>query len=310
MILALACVFSLLVIFFSARFVITEVSGLANRLHASQFGVSLILLGFLTSLTDISVGINAQLQGRPDIYAGNFIGGSFVIIFLVLPLLAILKKGLPIEKRLPRKHLIGFVVLISLPVLLALDGRIGTIDSVLMISSYVLFLFFEMGGTYGKKRARSLMNKRVLISVAKIALAGAAIFISSHYLVEGTGQFATLIGIPAFVVSIVLLSLGTNVPELSLAITSVLKKKTDVAFGDYIGSASLNPLMLGVFSLINGPYDLGFEGFRPILLVFLLGNALFLYVGFRKGHIPISTSFILIVGYSLVLTHQVFARQP
>lgn len=310
MFLAAACAISLIVIFFSARFVIAEVGSLANRLHASQFGVSLILLGFLTSLTDISVGVNAQLLGRPDIYAGNFIGGSFVIIFLILPLLTVLKKGLPLGKRLPRKHLIGFVALISVPILVALDGRIGTIDSIIMVSSYALFLFFELGGSHAKKRARSLMNKRVLLSVGKIALAGVVIFICSHYLVEGTEQLAILIGIPAFVVSVVLLSLGTNIPELSLAITSVLKKKTDVAFGDYVGSASLNPLMLGVFSLINGPYDLGFEGFRPLLFVFLLGNALFLYVGLRKGHIPISTSLILIAGYSLVLTHQVLAHQP
>lgn len=305
MLLAILCIISLVIIFFCSRFVIAEVSSLAGRLHSSRFGVSLVLLGLLTSLTDISVGINAQIHGRPDIFAGNFIGGVFVIIFLVLPFLAILKRGLPLGEHLSHKRIVAFVAVISLPILLVLDGKVQTIDSVLMIAAYCLFLFYETYSKGSKQHMGAMFSKKAGASILKIALCGAIILVSCYFLVEGTEQVAIMFGIPAFIVSVVLLSLGTNVPEISLAITSVLKKKTDVAFGDYIGSASLNTLLLGIFSLLSGPYTIGLDGFRPMLIMFLLGNAIFLWVGYRKRKITVAASFLLIACYGLVLAQQI-----
>ena len=58
--------------------------------------------------------------------------------------------------------------------------------------------------------------------------------------------------ISTFVISLIVLSLGTNLPELSVGVRALLSGKKDIAFGDYIGSASANVLIFGLLTVFNG----------------------------------------------------------
>src|SRR3989344_5685496 len=83
----------------------------------SVFATSFLILGVLTSLTEISVGLNAVLEHRPEIFVGNLIGGSFVIVMLIIPILAILNNGISFRHKLDQKRLLFFLFLITTPAL-------------------------------------------------------------------------------------------------------------------------------------------------------------------------------------------------
>ncbi|MBP9827793.1 hypothetical protein KBC55_01425 [Patescibacteria group bacterium] len=306
MFLLFASIASLILLVLAARFVIAEVDVLSRALHSSRFGLSFLLLGFLTSLTEIAVAINAQADGHPEIYAGNLIGGAFVILLLIIPFLAILKRGLPLQKHLPPSTLFLFCGLMGLPVLVALDGMIGVADSIALILAYAAFVFATLMKSGASFNISVVFTKKVGISFIKICLASVAIFASCHYLVLGTEELAAILGFPAFVVSIILLALGTNIPELSLAIASIVKKKADVALGDYVGSASLNALILGGFSLMNGPYSLGITKYQTVLYIFLLSLLIFLVAAYTKKRISLYEAMALIACYGAILAFQAF----
>ena len=67
-------IFSFLLIWFVAGLIVTSVDRLAHKLNLSSFAVSFFLLGILTSVPEISVGINSLIDKKPEIFVGNLIG--------------------------------------------------------------------------------------------------------------------------------------------------------------------------------------------------------------------------------------------
>jgi cation:H+ antiporter len=75
---------------------------------------------------------------------------------------------------------------------------------------------------------------------------------ASQQIINSTFFFAEIFHISPFFISLIVVSLGTNIPEISLIIRSILSAEKDIALADYLGSASTNTLLFAVFSLIYG----------------------------------------------------------
>ncbi len=98
-----------------------------------------------------------------------------------------------------------------------------------------------------------------------------------------------------------ILSLGTNLPELSLAVRSVLSGKKDIAFGDYIGSAAANTLLFGIFTILNDGEVLTADNFLITFLFILFAVVSFYFFSRSKNEISIKEGFILISVYLLFI---------
>jgi len=86
---ALIYFLSFLGIWIGSGLVIKSVEKLSRVIRASSFAISFFLLGFFTSISELSVGVSAIIQHDPEIYVGNLLGASIVLFILVIPLLAI-----------------------------------------------------------------------------------------------------------------------------------------------------------------------------------------------------------------------------
>ena len=83
-----------------------SVDRLAHKLHLSSFAVSFFLLGILTSVPEISVGVNSLIERKPEIFVGNLIGGIIVIFLLIIPVLAVFGNGVKLTHQMSRDHLV------------------------------------------------------------------------------------------------------------------------------------------------------------------------------------------------------------
>ena len=95
----------------------------------------------------------------------------------------------------------------------------------------------------------------------------------------------------------IVLSLGTNLPELSLAIRSVVSGKKDIAFGDYMGSASANTLLFGIFTLLSGGEVLSVNNFFKTFLFVAGGLVLFFVLSRSENTLSRRAGFILLALY-------------
>lgn len=291
-------------IWIGADLLVKSVIRLAHKLNLSSFAVSFFVLGILTSIPEISVGISSIIDKNPQIFVGNLIGASLVLFILVIPILAIFGNGIKLAHQLTERNLIFSLFVVLTPVIFILDGSINRKEGLFMILIYSLLFYFieKRKGLLEKVHDRLFDGtKEGPIDLGKIALGSAVVFLSSKILVDKTIYFANVFNLSPFLISLLLLSVGTNLPELSIAIESILKKHKEVAFGDYIGSAAANTFLFGVLVLINGPFAINNHQFLATFILFLFGLVLFYFFSRSKRDISRQEGLILLLVYFLFL---------
>src|SRR5690606_32898703 len=112
-------IISFLAVWLGSGLVLDAVTKLAQRLKLPAFTVSFFILGLMTSLPEMSIGLTAISDGLPQIFVGNLIGGTVVIFLLVIPLLSLANKGLSSPRQLNQRLLVLILAVAFAPALLA-----------------------------------------------------------------------------------------------------------------------------------------------------------------------------------------------
>ena len=297
-------------IWFGSGLIVSSVDTFSHKLRLSSFAVSFILLGLLTSTPEFAVGLQAIADGNPEIFVGNLIGSIPVLFMLVIPLLAILGNGIQLKQELDRSSLLITMAVILLPSFFVLDRNVSYSEAFIAIASYLVLIFLiqrKKGlfhNAHGEFLALKAYSHKDLL---KILVGIGIVFVSSHLIVQNTLFFADALNIPVFYLSIIVVSLGTNLPELSLAIRSVLGGTRDIAMGDYLGSAATNTLLFGVFTFLCG----GVATVQSFLVTFLfvfLALLLFYFFSGSKSNISRREGFLMILGYIGFVVYEVFGK--
>lgn len=293
---------SFVTIWYGAGKIVTGADKFSRRLKVSSFAFSFLVLGLLTSTPEFGVGLTAISEGKPDIYIGNLIGGIPVLFLFAIPVLAILGNGLKFNKSINTHNLILSFAVMLLPPLFVIDGRITIVESLILILSYFVLLFFiqrEKGLLESDNEELMERKSYSMKDILQIVYGVGLVFVASHYIVEGTIYFGQLLSLSTFFISLILLSIGTNLPELSLAVKSVVSGKKDVAFGDYIGSGAANTLLFGLFSLLGKGNVKVDDHFLPAFIALFLGLTL-MFVFAKTKNVLSRKEAIVLIGFFLL----------
>lgn len=292
----------------SSALIIEGVENFSKNVRANSFVVSFVMLGILTSVTEISVGVNAIILKKPEIFAGNLIGSSFVIVLFIIPLLAVLNKGIHFRRHFKLDKLFFFLILLIAPAFMALDGTVSQFDALLLLLLYLFFFSFFNHNRIKLSREiqiQKIESKKVFSNIAKILAGAALIFFASQILVDKTIYFATIFHAPPFIASLFILAIGTNLPELAIAVNSTYRGKTEIALGDYIGSAAANVMLFSVFSLIYGTFSIDTNHFYLMMMVVVTGFILFFFFSKSKNTLSLFEGIILLLVYFVYLFLQI-----
>ncbi len=273
-------------IWLGAGVAIKSVEKLAHKLRLSSFLVSFLVLGFFTSISEISVGINAVLSDDPGIFVGNLIGASIVLFLMVIPLLAIAGHAITISKEVRGHNLILPLVVVAIPVLLSLDGIVSRIDAISAVILYVisaLVIEHRRGFTKSVSTFAQFKNLSVVEELAKIIAGALIIYGSSWIVVNQTVYFSQALGVSQFFISLMVIGIGTNLPELSLIVRSLFMRSNQVAFGDYLGSAAFNSFLYGILALWYGK-PIHLNNSYAISLGFLIIGLTLFYMFAKSKH--------------------------
>lgn len=290
----------------SSDLIVGSISKLAHHLRISAFSVSFFILGLLTDLPEATVGINSLANNTPQIFIGNMLGGTLALFIFIIPILAVVGNGISLKHDLNSKELVATILVILAPAALFLTGSVYLwFGFVLIILYFVLFFFLE----------RKQMVKFSPVSkfhwgwdVLKICLGVILILVSSHFLVQKTVEFSQILGVSPFLISFVLMGVGTNIPELSLAVDSIIKHKKEIAFGDILGSAVSYLLIMGVLIIFNWS-KIVLPGNYLLQLAFLIIGVVMFYVfAMSKNEISRREGFVLLFVYVIFLIVQLWQR--
>lgn len=287
---------------------VNSVENISKKLKTSSFVVSFILLGLFTSIGEISVGINSLIKDTPEILIGNLVGASIVIFMLIIPLLSIVSKSIRITPEFRGFNLPASLIVVALPAITAIDGKITKIDSIITISMFFFLLISIQTKNNLIQQVKKITKSKILKDFFKMFFGVSVIFVSSYFIVEQTVYFANILEISPFIISLLITSLGTNIPELSLIIRSVIIKNNQVAFGNYIGSASFNSLIMGTLSLIYGKTIILSNNYIISLLFLIINLLLFYHFAKTKNTISTKEGLILLLIYSLFILFEFKTR--
>jgi cation:H+ antiporter len=303
-------ILSFLAIWFGAGLIVKSIESIARRLKMSPFAISFLILGVMTSIPEAAVGINSIVNNDPEIFVGNLLGGIAVIFLLVIPILAILGKGIKLDHSLDKDNLVGLLLVIVGPSLIVIDHGVTKFEGVILILCYLISLYsiLRKHGFWEKKEVEELHKRTIsFVELAKVVAGVIIVFVSSQFIVDKTLLFSEMLKINPYYLSILVLSLGTNLPELSIAIRAVTAGKKDIAFGNYLGSAAANTLLFGVFTIMNNGEVFTFNSFLITFLFIASGLVMFYFFSQTKRDISRKEGYILFSLYILFVIYQIIS---
>ncbi len=294
---------SFFAIWFGAGVIISAIGNISQKFHITPFTVSFFVLGLLTSIPEFAVGFTAIATHNPQIFVGNLLGGIPVLFLFAIPLLAIFGNGITLSHKLSRETLFLILTIIAIPAAFALDQHIGILEACVLIFLYTLLFFFiehQQPTMHIHPRLEKIpVPWHFPIHAFQLLFGVLLVFVSSQIIVTHTIALATYFHISPFLVSLIIVSLGTNLPELSVGLRSVFSGKNDIALGDYLGSATANVIILGLMTLINRGEVITASSFTTVFLFIMAGTGLFYIFSKSKKGITRGEGFFLLSLYVL-----------
>ncbi|MBM7620857.1 cation:H+ antiporter [Bacillus tianshenii] len=294
-----------------ADFFVEGASKIASLLRVSPLLIGLTIVAFGTSSPEATVSILAALDGSAEVSLGNVIGSNIFNITLVVGITALINP-LKVESATIRKEipftLLGSMVLLVVISDIALQGFSSNLitrsDGFIFLLIFTVFMYyiFEVARNNREQldteeiTEKSSWGKNAI----KTLLGLAAIIFGGEMVVRNSTEIAISLGMSETLVGLTIVAVGTSLPELVTSITAAIKKQSEIALGNIVGSNIFNILfVLGTSSVIT-PLPVNDKIFMDIFIMLFLNVVLLIFSRTRYCIGKIEGS-ILAISYVLYL---------
>ena len=301
-------------------------SEIAEKLGISPMIVGLTIVGFGTSAPELVVNAMAAVRGETALAFGNVIGSNISNLGLILGIAAIL---VPIHLRgvLVRREVPLLLLATTMITVMALDGplegersAVGHIDSIILILMFCIFIYITAMDYIRSKASDQLLfdiEQHPRIATAAdgrvswlLILAGFALLFTGGELTVRNGvALAELFGVSSTVVGLFVVAIGTSMPELVTTIIAALRRESDLALGNIIGSNIFNSLFVlpvsGLIAAIPTPPG----GITDLVVSWLFAATLIPIFVFRNATLGRAMGVVFVLVYLAYATFRVLAHE-
>ena len=282
-----------IIIIKSSDILVDCASSLAIRCNIPKMLIALTIVAFGTCAPEVAISFQSVSAGNGTIAFANVIGSCIVNTFLIIGLAAIIRpirvKHATIKKELPILLIIttGFVVLMLDSVFNPLTpNTFSRADGIILILLFLMFVSYIVQLLKKKDMdTEKIEPKYKNIFLILFLLIGSilCISLSSDVIVNSATALAKKLNVSEKVITMIVVVIGTSLPEMFMTITSARKKEFDMAIGNIIGTNIFNiGIVLGLPIVIFG--DLVLENFNliDIITVFLTSFLLYIFARSEK----------------------------
>ena len=286
--------------------------GIATKFGIPQIVIGLTIVAMGTSAPEAAVSITAALQGSADITIGNVVGSNILNILIILGLSALIYP-LKVEKTtiwVDIPVMIGATILLFA---LGYDGTVSRLDAGILLvifAAYLGFLFFLtkknkseeklLTSSDIEKENSSEPEKKLSLPKALIltAIGLGLIILGSNFAVDAATAIARMVGLSERFIGLTIVALGTSLPELFTSVSASIKKNSDIAIGNIVGSNIFNILFIVGLSglIIPVPFE---AAFRFDTLVALGAAAMLFVFALPKKRLPKIAGLVMLLSYAV-----------
>jgi cation:H+ antiporter len=238
----------------------------------------------------------------------NVIGSNVLNITLVLATVFLIAKNINPNRDFFAKDSTWALVPVLVFILMIIDGVISRFDALLLLllmASYLMFLLQDSKNMPEEDLNELDTEHFSWGKVLPVVIVGLLLVVlGAHFTVESATSIAKSFGISEWVIGIIMISLGTSLPELTVSITAALKGKVDMAIGNIIGSNMANTtVVLGAAALVN-PLNVNIANYVFDIATMLVATLLLVFMTANKLYNK-SAGLVLLIMMALVLEHSI-----
>ncbi len=287
-------------LFFGGELLVRGASSIARSFGLSPLVIGLTIVGFGTSAPELLVSVQAALADQPAIAIGNVLGSNIANILLILGISTAIAPLLIPARSLWRD--LAFMIGASAAIWgMLLDGSVTRLEGLVLCLGLAIFLTvaFVSGKRVDEEEGVTLppIGPAILMTLGGLV----ALVIGARFLVDSASTIARTYGISEAVIGLTVVAVGTSLPELATSVIAAVRKQTEIAVGNVLGSNVFNIFgILGVTALITPiPVDPRFVAVdMPWVMATAVGLAL---VAVVLGRLPRLGGVALMAIYAVYL---------
>ena len=287
-----------LVMAVSTRFVVDTFDRLVSGLSMKgRVAVAAILVALSTSLPELFVTLASVIEKKPEIALGTLLGSNVADLSIVIGGATLIGGALPTIGDYWRWELSAAFVAGIAPIFLMMDGQLSRLDGVILLTIYAIYLSDLVIDGRKKRLAKTGVSHAGIISrlragrykrdgglVLRLIVGIVTLIISGDLLVRVGADLALSWAVPVAVVGLLVISVGTTLPEFLLSIGAIAEKNVALVLGNLLGSIVTNAtLIVGLLALLS-PFEVRkMDNYALVNIAFVVIFGLFwLFTSSRK----------------------------
>jgi len=271
--------FAILIV--GANYFVKGASNISMLLRVPPILVGLTIVSLGTSSPEATVSIIASLNGNDDVSLGNVLGSNMFNTLLTVGVTAIIAplvvKRQTLRKEIPFSILASLVLLLLMADVFLQDSTVNVltrVDGIILLLILAAFLYYIIKLALKSRNASEDqhpdMNKkdRGWLKNGSFTVGGLiAIVVGGSFVVTNSTEIALSLGMSEALVALTIVAVGTSLPELVTSAVAALKKESEIALGNIIGSNIFNILFVIGASATISPIGVNPSLFTDIFIL-------------------------------------------
>ncbi len=270
---------------------------LAESFHLSKYTVGFIVIAVISVLPETFISVNAALEDLPSFGLGLLFGSNIADLTLLFAAVIFLAgRGLKIESNIVKKRSV-FPFMLLLPLILGLNGHFSRLEGAALVLSGGVFYYLALkDGIEDSVFLQKGDNRRKNLLWLLFSLA--VMLVGTHFTVVSAVSLAGDIGINPVLIGMLVVSIGTTMPEFIFSLKAVKKRDDSLAVGDILGTVLADAtIVVGILALVN-PFT-----FSPKIIyvtgLFMVAASLILFRFMKSGRVVSKREAAALLGFWL-----------
>ncbi|KAB2954267.1 calcium/sodium antiporter [Heliorestis acidaminivorans] len=287
-------------------------SNIARALRVSPIIIGLTIVSLGTSSPEATISIIAALEENTGVALGNVVGSNILNTSLVVGVAAFIYplkvQSETIKKEIPFALLATIVLLIlisDVPLQGTTENLLTRGDGFIILLFFSIFLYyvFEVAlnsrknmNVESEEQKATSWKKNILLTMGGLF----GIILGGELVVKNATAIALALGMSQTLAGLTIVAIGTSLPELITSTTAALKKESEIALGNIVGSNIFNIFfVLGTTAVIH-PLAVNSEIIADIIFMIFLTITLLIFsrTDYEIGKLE---GFFLVIAYVFYL---------
>lgn len=282
---------SLSALIWGADVLVAQSEKIALKFGISEYVIGATLIAFGTSLPEMATSVMASYHFKSELAISNVIGSNILNITLVLASVFLLAPKINPNRDFFAKDSSWALFPVLIFIIMAMENQFSRFDGFLLIAlmgAYILFL--QKNGSEVLALEDDILEEIEeksfsWLKVSSLLIVGfILVIVGADYTVSSASSIARALGVSEWIIGVIMVSLGTSMPELIVSIVAARKGKADMAIGNIIGSNMANiTIVLGSaaivrdlkFNMQNYIFDISVMVGATLMLVFITANKMY-----------------------------------